>query len=314
MGNPFGRSTIIPATNKSGGSVVAGDIVIFDSANDLSFTTTTTGAYTGPIGVAQQSIANNAVGLVLVEGYAALVNVNASVTRLHYGKTYTVAKQATDAGTSRIAGTFCAFLKSGTTPDALIWQPDLGAASGELVSASTIWDTKGDLAVATAADTASKLAAGANDLALYTDSSQATGLIWKYPKLSYVEATLAGDVTMTTAGTWYDGPSVSLVAGTWLVTCNCEFQPVTVNTQAFYARLMEAGGPTYYDERLMSSPTSSSSGEFAVPLAAIVVLGSPTTVKMQGTSARNGDKIIRDMLANSQSTHTGTHMIAVRLV
>lgn len=129
MSSIFGRSVIVPLTNKSGGGVIAGDVVILDSANNTSFTTTTSAGVTTPIGVAQETIASNATGRVLVEGYAALVNVNASVTRLHYGKTHTVAKQATDAGASRVSGTFCCFLSSGTTPDALIYPVDLAGAA-----------------------------------------------------------------------------------------------------------------------------------------------------------------------------------------
>src|SRR4051812_1863065 len=52
------------------------------------------------------------------------------------------------------------------------------AGTGEVIASSTIWDTKGDLAVATAADTAQKLAAGANGTFLIADSAQTTGLKW----------------------------------------------------------------------------------------------------------------------------------------
>jgi hypothetical protein len=120
MSNIYGRQVILPLTNKSGGGVVAGDVVITDSTNNDAFTTTTSAGYTGVIGVAAETIANNATGRVLLAGYAALVNVNASVTRGHYGKTHTVAKQAADAS-ARTAGVFCQFLTGGTTPDAHVF-------------------------------------------------------------------------------------------------------------------------------------------------------------------------------------------------
>src|SRR5512143_2286373 len=143
--NTYGRQVVLPLTNKSGGGVVAGDVVIVDTTNNDAFTTTTSANSTGGVGIAQETIANNAVGRVLFNGYAALVNVNASVTRGHYGATHTVAKQATDAGASRAAGTFCQFLTGGTTPDAIIYNPDLGGASltnpmankGELIQGDT---------------------------------------------------------------------------------------------------------------------------------------------------------------------------------
>lgn len=52
-----------------------------------------------------------------------------------------------------------------------------GGGSGS-VATDTIWDTKGDIAAATASDTATKLAAGANDTLLMAASGQATGLKW----------------------------------------------------------------------------------------------------------------------------------------
>jgi hypothetical protein len=120
MSNIFGRQVVLPLTNKSGGSVAAGDVVVIDTDNDASFETTTTGGETRGIGIAQETIANNAVGRVLVSGYAALVNVAASVTRGHYGKTHTVAKQATSQS-SRGTGTFCQFITGGATPEAMLF-------------------------------------------------------------------------------------------------------------------------------------------------------------------------------------------------
>lgn len=72
------------------------------------------------------------------------------------------------------------------------------AAPGGGVATDTVWDTKGDLAVATAADTASKLAAGANGKVLTTDSAQTTGLKWQLTK--DVEIKVMDDTTTVTTG------------------------------------------------------------------------------------------------------------------
>lgn len=130
MANIFGRQVVLPLTNKSGGSVAAGDVVIIDTSNDEAFTTTTSGGALTVAGVAQETIANNASGRVLTQGYAALVNVNASVTRGNFGKTHTAVKQATDAGSSRVAGTFCRFLKGGTSPSAWLYPVDQSSPAG----------------------------------------------------------------------------------------------------------------------------------------------------------------------------------------
>lgn len=176
MASTRGRAVVIPLTNKSGGSVAAGDVVVIDTGNNDAFTTSTAGAVTGGVGIAQETIANNAAGRVLVHGYASLVNVSASVTRGNYGKTHTVAKQAVDAGSSRVAGAFCQFLTGGTTPTARVFSPDLGAAAGN-VAVDAIWDAAGDLAVGTGADTAAKLTLGASGTLLKSNGSTAAWVI-----------------------------------------------------------------------------------------------------------------------------------------
>ena len=121
---------VLQLTNKSGGSVAAGDVVVIDTANNTAFTTTTTGRATISLGIAQETIASNATGSVLIAGYAALVNVSSSVTRGHYVETTTVAKQAV-GNSARRSGSFGQFLTGGTTPTAWLWGvPDQSAGSG----------------------------------------------------------------------------------------------------------------------------------------------------------------------------------------
>ena len=154
MANIFGRQVVIPVANKSGGTLVLGDVVIVDTSNDSAVTTTTSAASTLPVGVVQETIANNATGRVLFGGYTSLVNVAASVTRGHHGTTHTVAKQATSTA-SRSAGTFCKFLTGGTTPAAFVYPTDLLGSS--LTNPMT---TAGDIIVGGASGAPARLAAG----------------------------------------------------------------------------------------------------------------------------------------------------------
>lgn len=211
-GPPF---VIVKVANKSGGSLANGDVVIVDTANNTAVTTTTTGRSETSVGVVQETIANNATGRVLVSGYAALVNVPASVTRGHYVETHTVAKQATGSATRR-SGSFGQFLTGGTSPTAILWgQTDQTASGGGGVTvqdegtplsttadtlnftgggvvasgsgttktinvpgitADPAWAGKGDLIVGTGNDAASILTAGTNDQIPMYDSSQSTGM------------------------------------------------------------------------------------------------------------------------------------------
>jgi hypothetical protein len=113
--------TLTSLTNKSGAQVDEGDVLIIGTANDDSFTTTTTAALERTVMIAAETIANNATGLVRLAGYTVTVNTNGvSATRGHYLYTSTTAKVAT-ASASRVAGAFGQVLNSGADPEAIIW-------------------------------------------------------------------------------------------------------------------------------------------------------------------------------------------------
>lgn len=133
-----GRQTVAPLTNKSGGGVVAGDVVILDSANASSFTTTSSAAQTADwVGVALETIANNSTGRVVLFGYAPIVNLASSASLGDYLRTHSVAKQA-QRFSSTGAGDFGQVLGTGTTPAAIIWaRPDQGTAGIRIDEADT---------------------------------------------------------------------------------------------------------------------------------------------------------------------------------
>src|ERR671923_343502 len=118
------RTGVALLTNKSGGSVAQGDVVIVDTANASAFTTTTTGAFVnGQIGVVLEpnGIANNAPGLVAFSGWIPKINLNTAATIGQLLKTHTVAKQATPHSAPLVAGDFAIALEASATPKALLF-------------------------------------------------------------------------------------------------------------------------------------------------------------------------------------------------
>lgn len=106
---------------------------------------------------------------------------------------------------------------------------------------------------------------------------------------------------MTASDTWYDGPSVSLDAGKWLVYGS-----------GYGYRLLATGvdyritdKTTHYSE---SSVYSSSAFKFST-LFALVNVETTKTVYLQSSSVTAGCSLLK----NGWSGATGTHIAAIKL-
>lgn len=123
-----------------------------------------------------------------------------------------------------------------------------------------------------------------------------------------VSANLGGDVTMTTAGTEYDGPSVSLVAGVWKVTGQISMTGSTSAGTTGRAQLWD--GTNVF--------SSSSHGFYAasqqspLPVGATIVLTATTTVKISAKNSGNA-AIIRAAEPYGGVGNFGSGIHAVRL-
>lgn len=107
-------------------------------------------------------------------------------------------------------------LKGGTTNQVLAKNSDTDLDFKWVADATgipaTIFDAKGDLISASAADTAARLAVGANGTVLTADSAEATGLKWVTPSgggkiLQVISATTTTETTVT--GTSYADSGLS---------------------------------------------------------------------------------------------------------
>lgn len=96
-------------TNRSGGSVDDGTVVINDISNDNSFKTTTTDNDDRMLGVVRETIANLSNGRVATSGICT-VKVQGNVTRGNYLAASTTAGRAKDGGTLKSTSTFAVAL------------------------------------------------------------------------------------------------------------------------------------------------------------------------------------------------------------
>lgn len=81
-------------TNKSGGTLAAGDVVIIDTSNDNAITTTTTADDALVFGVILVGAADNAEVIVVTEGFCPALTVDGSTDNGDYLSTSTTVKQA----------------------------------------------------------------------------------------------------------------------------------------------------------------------------------------------------------------------------
>ncbi len=117
---------------------------------------------------------------------------------------------------------------------------------------------------------------------------------------------------MTTGGTYYDGPSQSCGAGTWLFVWRMSFRAVSALATDYAAKLWD--GSTVYDETSNGFGVNpSASIGILVSGFAVVTLGSTTTVKVSCASVRAGTVINRDPNNNSSGSNMATRMIGLRI-
>jgi hypothetical protein len=95
--------TLAAMTNKSGGNLTLGAVVILDGDNDDAFKTTTVIGDRRVVGVLWEDIATNATGKVVVARRKGTVLVQGNVTRGHWIGTSATAGRGADAGTTKPA-------------------------------------------------------------------------------------------------------------------------------------------------------------------------------------------------------------------
>ena len=129
--------------------------------------------------------------------------------------------------------------------------------------------------------------------------------------ITNTSAALGGDVQLPVSSTWYDGPSVSLAAGTWLITGHITFWRTATTATIWFGRITT--GTVHYASS--QAYTTSVAGTGAnVALTAIITLAGTTTIKLQGTTSAGATACLMKAATTANgSGNNATQITAIRL-
>lgn len=133
-----------------------------------------------------------------------------------------------------------------------------------------------------------------------------------------VDAVLGSDVTIVNANTFYDGPSGSFAAGTWLIAWKIVLSPIVSTGQSYEWTAKLWDGTTVHDETGLTANEGSGnvSGEqYFLSGCAIVTLGSTTTLKVSAACNRgsSGSKICKEVPINSATSSKVSRIAAYKV-
>ena len=124
--------------------------------------------------------------------------------------------------------------------------------------------------------------------------------------ITSAQANLSADVQMPTTGTWYDGPSITLAAGTWLVNSNVQFVRTATTATQWISRI--SNGTTHYASGQQYS-ASVSGNTVQINLSCIITLTGTTTVKIQSTTSAGATACLMKAATTSSSSGNNATMI-----
>jgi hypothetical protein len=125
--------------------------------------------------------------------------------------------------------------------------------------------------------------------------------------ITTAEADLGGDVTMTNANQYYDGPSVSLAAGTWFITGTLTVRAGAANC-VLTAQLWDGTTTESSSETRMAT----SGAQYTISLSGIIVLAGTTTVKLSAASTAGGGSIFAAAFFNGVGNNA-SHIRAIKV-
>jgi hypothetical protein len=330
------RARWLNLANRSGGIRTPGDIVIIDTANDESFTTSTSSNTTVPIGVVDETIAIGSNGRIVVEGYAPFLKTLGTSARGDYlFHSTTTATAAHMAGTNPLPGAFGYVLKggAGSNSSAHIF-PTTEASSGAVsyASNSNQVGTANAGGASLLVSRADHVHRGVHSIShssntFYGDVTLTTsgtlGITVPAPgtfnlsagtggggggSITVSENFLTSPVTIAATNTFYDGPSLSLAAGTYLLDAI-----VTIDVQTANHLTVKIWDGTTLRSATPETFHGTNGGQVALACHGYVVLGATTTVKVSVAANNGTNNVIDNTGATNSTTNKASYLRATKI-
>lgn len=147
-------------------------------------------------------------------------------------------------------------------------------------------------------------------------TQSATGPAWSNPVTSNtLENYTAANATLTTIGTWQQtGSTISLSAGTWLVTSETTlfYSSAATGTYDFEAYLGIAGTAYTSGQSTLAIPNGQT-GSVTISLSKIITVAVTTSIYTYFNSATEKPTCETSLISNSKTANTATGIHAVRL-
>jgi len=159
------------------------------------------------------------------------------------------------------------------------------------------------LAVAGGGTGATTAAGARTNLDLYS-TSEVDALV--DAAMTTANSTLTSSVLLSSANTYYDGPSVTLAAGTWFVHAFAYFSSVAA-TPDDLIRMKLCSSTTVYAGSASNDMLAQGR---SMSVSAIITLGAETTIKLSAKCAEAG---VVYMYPSAAETNDGTQINAVKI-
>lgn len=129
--------------------------------------------------------------------------------------------------------------------------------------------------------------------------------------ITNTEASLAADVQLPVSGTWYDGPGVSLAAGTWLVTAHVTLWRTATTATTWFSRITD--GTNHHASSQAYTASVAGTG-VNIAMTATLTLTGTTTIKIQSTTSAGATACrMKAATTANGSGNNATQITAIKL-